>query len=361
MRIFFVNTTRKWGGGEKWHLETAVAMKERGHDVAILANAGSDLFQRSYSSGIRTIPIHVTNFSFLNPYSILSIAGLLRKENPNVIILNFSADVKTVGMAAKIAGIPNIIYRRGSAIPIRNTFLNRYLYKNIITRIIANSLATRNTILQNNTKLFPPDKIDVIYNGFNIREFDDMPKEELYERQGDEVIIGNVGRLVEQKGQKYLIDLAVVLAQKDISYRILIAGEGSLESSLKQSARDAGVSERIIFMGFIANTKAFMDNIDIFVLPSLWEGFGYVLAEAMACKKPVVAFNISSNPEIIDRDVTGFLVSHTNIDELAEKVEMLIRNPNLRASFGLAGRRRVETVFNIARTELNIEELLKDL
>jgi glycosyltransferase involved in cell wall biosynthesis len=361
MKIFFVNTTKMWGGGEKWHFETACAMKERGHDVAILARPGGDLFKKSVLSGIRTITVSVSNISFLNPFRLLSIAQLLRKENPDILILNFSADIKTVGIAAKNAGIRNIVYRRGSAIPIRNTLLNRLLYKKVITRIIANSNETRHTILQHNKNLFPLAKIHVIYNGINIRQFDSIPVVQLYQRQGSEVIIGNVGRMVHQKGQKYLIAMAALLQKNSIDFKILIAGEGPLEKSLKHMAGKAGVEKHLVFLGFVDNIKAFMENIDIFVLPSLWEGFGYVLVEAMACSKPIVAFNISSNPEIVAHHETGFLVDNQNIEVFTQQVELLISDRGLRESMGKAGRKRAEEVFDMDVTEKKIEQLLMSL
>jgi glycosyltransferase involved in cell wall biosynthesis len=361
MKVFFVNTTKKWGGGEKWHLDTACAMRNRGYDVAIMALPGKTLYKRAVSLGIRTITVHVSNFSFLNPFSLISVIQLLRKENPAILILNFSSDIKTVGIAAKFAGIRNIVYRRGSAIPIRNTLVNRLLYKKIVTHIIANSEETKRTILQNNTKLFPVGKITVLYNGIDLEQFDRMPDNKLYQRKENEVLIGNVGRLVLIKGQKYLIEMAVILKKKGINFKVLIAGEGPLEASLKHMACKAGVENQLVFLGFVNNIKAFMDNIDIFVLTSFAEGFGYVLVEAMACRKPVVAFNASSMPEIIANNKTGFLIDNMDIDAFAQKVEYLISNPILRESFGQTGRKRVEEVFEVARTEDNVEQLLKSL
>jgi len=361
MKVFFVNTTKKWGGGEKWHLETACAMSNRGHEVAIMALPGKDLYKRSVSCGMRTITVHVSNLSFLNPFRLISIIKLLKKENPAILILNFSSDIKTVGVAAKFAGIRNIIYRRGSAIPIRNTLVNRLLYKKVVTHIIATSIETKRTILQNNSKLFPAGKITVLYNGIDLEQLDRMPDNKLYQRKKNEVLIGNVGRLVLIKGQKYLIEMALIIKKKGINFKVLIAGEGLQEASLKQMAVKAGVEDQLVFLGFINNIKAFMDNIDIFVLTSLSEGFGYVLVEAMACRKPVVAFNTSSMPEIIANNKTGFLVDNMDIDAFAQKVEYLIGNPILRESLGQSGRRRVEEIFDVTRTEDNLEQLLTNL
>jgi glycosyltransferase involved in cell wall biosynthesis len=361
MKVFFVNTTKMWGGGEKWHLETACAMRDKGYEVAILALHGKDLFKRSVSAGIRTIPVSVTNLSFLNPFSLISLIQLLRKENPDIMILNFSADIKTVGVAAKFAGIRNIVYRRGSAIPIRDTWINRWLYKRIIDHIIATSEETKRTILQNNRKLFPAGKITVLYNGINLEQLDRMPDNILYQRKNNEILIGNVGRLVLIKGQQYLIEMALILKKKGINFKVLIAGEGPLEASLKQMAVEAGVEGQCVFLGFVNNIKAFMNTIDIFVLPSLSEGFGYVLVEAMACRKPVVAFNTSSIPEVIANNKTGFLVDNMDINAFTQKVESLIADPGLRESIGQTGRKRVEDTFDIIKTKDNVEKLLTSL
>lgn len=361
MKIFFINSTKTWGGGEKWHLETAFNLQNKGHNVAILALHGKELYNRSLAAGIRTFPVSITNISFINPFCLFALMRLFRNEKPDVVILNFSADIKAAGMAAKITGIKNIVYRRGSAIPIRNTFINRFLYKTFVTHIIANSEETRRTILQNNPELFPSEKITIIYNGINLAQIDSMPDTKIFPREDAEILIGNVGRLVLQKGQKYLIEMARLLKNRNIRFKILIGGEGPLEASLKQKAAEAGVDDRIVFMGFIKNIKAFMTTIDIFVLPSIWEGFGYVLVEAMACRKPVVAFNISSNPEIIDDNITGYLVDPMDIAAFTEKVEYLSRYPDRRHSLGSAGRKRVEEWFEIGRNQKKVEVLLSGL
>jgi glycosyltransferase involved in cell wall biosynthesis len=101
-----------------------------------------------------------------------------------------------------------------------------------------------------------------------------------------------------------------------------------------------------------------MMSVDIFCLTSLWEGFGYVLVEAMACNKPIVAFDISSNPEIIDNGQTGFLVPVSDVEGLVEKTVALMKDKNLCESFGAKGRLRVEQIFDIEKTTGLVRELL---
>jgi hypothetical protein len=116
MRVFLVNSTKAWGGGEKWHLETACTLMGKGYEVAILATRDKELFKRALASGIRTIHVSISNINFINPFCVITLMRFFRKENPDIVILNFSADVKTAGIAAKLAGIRYIVYRRGSAI-----------------------------------------------------------------------------------------------------------------------------------------------------------------------------------------------------------------------------------------------------
>ena len=101
-----------------------------------------------------------------------------------------------------------------------------------------------------------------------------------------------------------------------------------------------------------------MYSIDIYALPSFWEGFGYVLVEAMLYKKPVVAFNLSSNPEIIDNHKTGFLVKQNNLDEFFEKIKLLAESKELRNRMGMEGEKRVKELFIIDRVVEEVEKTI---
>jgi glycosyltransferase involved in cell wall biosynthesis len=361
MKIFFINTTRVWGGGEKWHFETACAMQRRGHQVAMLLRPNSELYKKSAVAGLPVIPTQVSNTSFLNPFRIFSIARLLKREKPDVLILNYSADIKTVGLASKLAAVRHVVYRRGSAIPIRNTFFNRFLYGKIITRMLTNSEETKRSVLQNNKNLFPEDKISVIYNGIDLQQFDNLPETGLPGKKVNDIVIGSAGRLVEIKGQRHLIEMAVLLKKKDLNFKIRIAGDGPLMEQLKHAAAENQVDEQVEFLGFVDNMKTFMRNIDIFVFPSHSEGFGYVLVEAMACSKPVLAFNTGSFPETVADGQNGFLIKPFDVEDLSEKVVQFITHPDLREAFGKNGRKRAEKKFNLVTIQDQIEHFLTTL
>lgn len=356
--ICFFNTTMTWGGGEKWHFDMSRSLMHRGYKVRLYTNINSELYLRARSAGIPVSSIKVGGLSFLNPFRVTGLTRLLRRDMAGVLIINDSRDLKLAGLAGRLAGVTRIIYRRGSAIPIRNTFLNRWIFRYLVDNIIANSRQTARTILAHYNRLFPVEKIHVIYNGMDLPHFDSLSDDPPYRRQGSEVIIGHAGRLTRQKGQHHLLEMAVMLKQKEVDFKLLIAGKGPLEAELRKSASDRGLTREVVFLGFTESVKGLMQASDIFVLPSLWEGFGYVLTEAMACSKPVVAFDISSNPEVVIHGETGFLVEPFNTEAMTEKIMELVRNPELRQKMGAAGSQRVIQHFTLNHAVNQVETLL---
>jgi glycosyltransferase involved in cell wall biosynthesis len=358
--ICFFNSTPAWGGGEKWHFEFSSSLHRSDHPIVVLTSSRGELRKRVLEAGIPSYGVRVSNWSFLNPVKILRIARILKKERVRLIIMNLSADMKLAGIAAKIAGVQRIIYRRGSAIPIRNTFLNRFLFRRILDEILANSHETKKTLLKNNSRLIDPSKIRVIYNGVKFDQFEAKGKNPCYKRVEGEVVLGNAGRLEKQKAQEYLVDLAVELKRRDQNFRIIIAGTGRLEAQLREYARSSGVEDRIVFLGFIEDMKSFMESLDIFVLTSLWEGFGYVIVEAMANAKPVVAFDISSNPEIIEDGKNGYLIPPFDIGLLSDRVVQLAENRRLRKQLGDYAKESVYERFNYELALNTVEKYLME-
>ncbi len=347
--VCFLNTNAVWGGGEKWHYDLAIRLEQRGVPVLVVTRPHSALSQRLQSQYVKLQQVNISNLSFLNIFKILLIYHLVKKYHIRTIILNLSRDMKAAGIASKLAGVEKIIYRRGLARAVKDTHLNRFFFRHIISDVIANSEATKQKILHHNPSLMPREKISVIYNGIDLQEYDRKPSTKLYTRKPGEIVLGNAARLSPQKGQTYLIELARRLKTEGVKFRLLIAGKGELEQQLQQYAQALEVKEEIQFLGFQENIKGFMGNIDIFVLSSSFEGFGYALVEAMAAQKPVVAFHVSSNPEIVDHGHTGLLAEQENVEDLVQCVKELIHNEDLRKTLGQNARKRVEEQFEIQR------------
>jgi len=354
LRVCFFNSCRAWGGGEKWHLDAASALTERGYAVCVAADRKGRLLQKVVEKGMQGLPVRIGNLSALNPLKLWRLIRLFRRLQLDAIILNLPSDLKVAGAAARLAGIRKVVYRRGSAIPIRNTLLNRMLFKHVITHVIANSRQTKQTILQNNADLFPEAQIRVIYNGIDFPSDDQAG----VEKPSGTFTIGTAGRLSREKNQAALIDLAVELKRREIDFRVRIAGEGVLREALEESSRTLGVSESVDFFGFVEDIDAFMASLDLFVLTSEWEGFGYVLVEAMKAGTPVLAFDVSCIPEIVSDGKNGYLVPFGDIDFLADKVVELHQDKEKREALGDYAKNDVRIRFNRTESMDQLENLL---
>jgi glycosyltransferase involved in cell wall biosynthesis len=357
-RVCFFNSHKSWGGGEKWYYDMATRLAAKGYNVTVVTNKQSELKKRLQNVALKIYEIKVTNLSFLNVIVLLKIYRIIRKERVDTIIVNLSSDLKAAGIAAKIAGTEKILYARGIAKPVRNSFLNRWLFKRILTGVIANSEETKRSILKNSPALISPSKIEVIYLGIDFKEINKHFKDPIRVSQADKIILGTAGRLEKVKNHKFLIEAAKRLKERGAQFKLLIAGEGSLKNELTAYAKSMGVENEIEFLGFIDDIASFMAAIDVFVLSSFSEGFGYVLIEAMAFKKPVIAFNHSSSPEIVIDQQTGFLIAKNDTEQFVERTLMLLKNRNLCEQFGENGRKRVEEKFTLEMTLNELEKII---
>jgi glycosyltransferase involved in cell wall biosynthesis len=258
-----------------------------------------------------------------------------------------------------MAGIENIIYRRGSALPVRNSFFNRYLFAKVLTSIITNSKEIKSNIFQRNPRIIKEEKVQIIYNGIDL---DNWPSIDFFNSKREEnkyLTLGNAGRLVAQKGQEFLIKVAKQLKDKGISFRLYIAGSGELEKTLKNACRVNDLEEEIIFLDFVEDMTEFLRDLDIYLSTSLHEGSSHVIIEAMGAGKPIVAFDVSSMPELIENGETGFLVTFGDTEKFAEKIIELKNNPKDLERMGKNARIEVEKNFNFKSNIIKVLELIE--
>lgn len=359
-KICFINSCKAWGGGEKWHFETASRLHEEGYDVLVITNKKSKLYEKLQKTNIKNLQFYIKNLTFLNPFKVLRLMKIIREYNPSTVILGLPSDVKTGGIASKLAGIRKIIYRRGTALPVKRTWLNQWLFKKVVTNIIANSHEIQKLISKNFSRDFDSNKVQLIYNGIEIDKISlNHTRLDLERSSEDEIIMGNAGRLVEQKGQKYLVDLAVILKNKKYKFKIYIAGSGKLHKELQSYIQQKGVEKHVILLDFVHNVPDFIKALDIFLFPSVHEGSANVLLEAMTLKKPVVAFRISSIPEIVEHEKDGLLAGFKNTNSFAEQVIRLIDNKQFRDKLGENARKKIIEKFNFDHTYREVLNLIK--
>jgi len=356
--ICFLNSTTFWGGGEKIHYDYALKFKERGYRVVMAAAKGCSLYERSEKAGLELFSVRFGNLSFLNPFQYISLVAFFKREQIDTVIISSSHDLKIGALAAKLAGVKNIVYYRALAAPVKNSALNRYLYTRVLTHVIANSLETRRTMIQNMKGFISESSIGIVYQGLAIAAIDALPVHQLWDKKEGVVYIGNAGRLTAQKGQAYLIEIAQLLKKKNVAFKIKIAGTGELFEPLQKAIEKQGLSNEIELLGFVEDVNSFMHHIEVFVLTSEWEGFGYVLAEAMIAKKPVIGFDMTSNPELIDAGKNGYLIPFPNVEMFADKIASLVEQPELRKQFGEHGRQKIKDNFELDKVISDMEHYI---
>ncbi len=202
-----------------------------------------------------------------------------------------------------------------------------------------------------------PSKLNLIYNGVSETQVDSQESQIFIQQFSlnptTKIVIGTAARLTEAKGLSYLISAFSQLTQSHSNLQLVIAGSGELESELKQLTKTLNIQDQIIFVGYIDNLPALMQLFHIFVLPSLQEAFSLACIEAMAQKKAVVGTNIGGiNEQVIDGE-TGFIVPAKDVNQLAEKIDFIIRNSNLIQEFGSNGYQRFKQNFT---TEIMLEK-----
>ena len=169
-----------------------------------------------------------------------------------------------------------------------------------------------------------------------------------------------VGRLVYYKGVEFLIR-----AMEKVQARLWIVGSGPLEDSLRNLAREKGMSDRVEFLGQVSDDDlvAYYHAADVFALPSITtqEMFGLVQLEAMACRKPVISTTVPTGvPWVNQHGKTGYTVTPKDTRELAEAIQLLLENPELRQQMGEAGRLRVEQQFTSTRMAENMLQVYQE-
>ena len=177
---------------------------------------------------------------------------------------------------------------------------------------------------------FNKDAIGVLPNGLDLEAIEslaDEPAAFSVQKAASRPVLVAIGRLVPQKGFAVLLDaMAKVIRRREA--QLVVLGEGVLRKSLEKKAQELGISEYVLFPGFISNPYPVLKHADIFVLSSFYEGFGIVLLEAMACGTPVIATNCHWGPaELLKDGEAGMLVPPGDPELLADAVLKMLEDP----------------------------------
>jgi len=196
----------------------------------------------------------------------------------------------------------------------------------------------------------PSGKIVVVYNGIDVAasERDVASKKKLRHElrlRDKSLLLTTMGRLAEQKGHVYLITALEKLVDEFPFVTLLLAGEGPLRKALESEVIKKGLTEHIIFTGFRQDFRNILSVTDIFVFPSLDEGFPFMIIESMAAGNPVIATRVGGVPEAVIDGVTGILVPPKDEDALYVAIRSLLKDAALRNEMGEKGMQSVAAFF----------------
>jgi len=360
LRILFINSIQMFGGGEIWMLTAMTELRNRGHQIGLICRPGTELENRCKKLDFPMFAIPMRGD--FDPVTIYKFYKVFKRFNADVLLTNMDKELRLTGLAKLFIRDTVLIPRRGIDYPLKNHFIYRKSYKKWADGIIANSKSTKQSILKNAPWL-NPEKIKVIYNGIDPNRFN-LKSDSLRKKLGfspDDFVFGFVGQLDERKGLRALLPaFAQVLKDKSNIY-LLLVGEGMLKQEIEEFISQYKLEKYIHLLGFQENIPEFMANINTLVLPSLWEGFGIVLIEAMAAKKPVISTQTSNIPEIVEDGIVGKLVEPQNVDELANALLEFVSNPQKVEKMGIAGREMVEKKFTLDRMINELEQYFHEI
>jgi colanic acid/amylovoran biosynthesis glycosyltransferase len=308
----------------------------------------------------RMCEIRTKLFGF-SPYFIQQIKNV----KPILVHAHFGQDGSMVLPLAQILNIPLIITFHGADITVsddaaeksimQKTYMQR---RNILKKETHLFIAVSNFIKQQLIlKGFPPEKIVVHPIGINTDYFQFDPQ---YPR---EPVVLFVGRLVEKKGCRYLIEAMAKVQSIMPHVKLVIIGDGQLRTLLEQLAHDLQINCSFLGVQTPSQVRDWMQRSKVFCVPSITadsgdaEGFGMVFAEAQAMGLPVVSSKHGGISEAVDHEQTGLLVEEHDVEGLSENLSKLLQNENLWNSFSCGGSERVRKHFNLHKQTLILEDL----
>lgn len=351
MRILHVILTLSRGGAERQLVNIVTNTNEDIEHLVCYMRKPHDYVEEIKTARCRVIELGVENkYGWWN--AAVKISDLTKSFRPDLIHSwmfdgSFAARLAQIkiGRIPMITSIQNVDYEeatiKGSNLsPLKIKILNLIdKYSGLMTKPVfvpCSEFVSKSAV--RHLKI-PEERTRVIYNAVNTDALmcspdavDKLRRE--FNLPDNALIFLNVGRLDPQKAQAVLLRAFARLRQKAESARLLIAGGGALENYLRDLAAELGIKEAVLFLGKRTDIGALYELADVFVFPSLFEGFSLALVEAMSKGKACIVSSIEPNREAVKDEENGLLVAPNNVDELFTAMHRLYCDSQLRRVLG---------------------------
>ncbi|NTW05058.1 MAG: glycosyltransferase [Peptococcaceae bacterium] len=369
LRVLHVIGGGEFGGAERHILNLATAIDPSIVEVSVCCLFADPFLKVAREAGIKaySIPMrHKLDF------------GIITKLRENIIndkidiVHTHGVRANLVGrLAAKMSGVETVITTVHSLLAqdYPDTFsrlANMFIEKasgGITDHFIAVSGGLQKALIQQG---IPKKKITVVYNGLDPEQFRKTPSSGTSWREKSGIpseasLVSIVGRLHRVKGHRYFLKAAAELLKEREDIHFLVVGSGPEGDALEEFTRELGISDKVTFTGFISDVSELMPELDLLVVPSLWEGFGLTALEAMAVGIPVVATSVGGLPEIVEHGSTGLLVPPADTAALAKSIVWIIDHPLEAREMAAAAKSVVEKKFTAAAMARKTEGIYQSM
>ena len=309
-----------------------------GHESHLLCHPEGPLWRKARARGWETLPIKMRNEFDLKP--VHSFRRLVRRENYDIVHFHTKRAHALTLWLGRTSRAKKIVTRRMDY-PMKRSWYNRYIYNRKTDGVVAISRRIQEILLQGGVQ---EDKVRVIYSGVDPDSFGSFS---FPGWRGRTLTVGTVAVLVKRKGHRFLLEAAAMMKRRGFKLCYQFAGEGPEKRELEKLAAQLGLKEEVSFLGFLPDVSAFLANIDIFVLPSLYEGLGVAVLEAMAAGKPIVSSRVGGIPELIRHQQNGLLVPAGSAESLADGISLLLSQESLAENMGRRAWQKVREEFTL--------------
>lgn len=362
MKILHVITTINRGGAENHLVSLVKKQMQNNMQVSIVYLKGNSYWKNYLTQlGVNVFCLNLKYYGQLLP--ILRLFFIFKKFKPDII----HAHMPPAELYSRIA----LLFLKIKSSFIISKHNDEPFYKGIFSKILGKWVAKKSKFviaISNSVNFYmrsdltlPEKKIITIRYGIDPTLFANKNNFVKYAWKNKEYnyVIGTVARLVPQKSLHILLNsFSKFIKTTNVKPVLVIVGSGPLEKKLKKLSFSLGISENVFWTGFREDVSEIINSFDIFILTSSYEGFGLVLLEAMASKKPIIASNVSAIPEIVLDNKTGFLCHKDNINDFVSSMKKL-ENNHLRDEMGVNGYNRVLSNFSLDTMEKNTYDIYK--
>jgi len=342
LKVLHLDPERNWGGGEVQVFGLLSYLVCQGHQNDVLTHPEGRLFAEAARLKVNRFPLIIRNDIDLR--EVPSIRRRIDHGNYDIVHLH-TKRAHAISMWLKRGKrLPKYIVTRRMDYPEKKNLYTRYLYNRCVDGVVAISQNIFDGLVDVGVE---PAKIRLIHSGIDPSRF--VAAEPTRQPGKDVTTVGCLAVLEERKGIEYLLEAACYLQSHRVKLNWLIGGNGTLREQLEAKAAALGLGDSVSFLGFVAKPEDFLRSIDIFVMPSLFEGLGVAALEAMAAAKPVVATKVGGLAESVVDGQTGLLVVPRDGKAIADAVRKLVAEPQAARQMGLRGRQRVLENFTVTQ------------